>query len=626
MTLTSDINVSPDGGSSLLGAKAAQLTMSKDEISGTLKQLNIDTSMFEVLIKNAEFNNNRVGAEEAGISFKSKEEGSGYSKMLPSFDTGLLDFIDLSSGLNVKKAYFNKGQGFSIGGISPALKAFTINLFGVKATMDPEDRSITVKSKFTFPGSKPPVWPFTLSVPFPIFIGVAGHFGLELGGGVTLTFDAKAEREKGKNKPYKFEAHPGIAGELHLKITAGAEFGARLAVALQANLYAQAGLTIKTTADLSGALQYIDGEMSQSDPLKMLYELQSAITAEIGGELRLKAFMFYDRQLTRIKFKDWTLGEWSKSGQFGSKPDGERNEDNDKGSFGSSVPAPAVSSEIVEGEEAKALLLSAKERIIGSGAKRKELLISLTADVTKLASKLLQKQQLLKAEFDTHMNNLMKIVLRKDVFFRKNFGVEGIQDMLDEFDRTYNLDEKKELIRHKGEDLDNYEDELNKILGLMNDVESGLDVVGLENGVGSNNEKIEANKEETSTIEEGIENLTAPEIDVEAMNTALDRKGVEALAVIVSSSVMTVEKFIEISTTTGLISTNERKRVKVVDSALREYDSVRGESKDIQIPLLQNLLSKVNVYIDVKFSSRTKFALLLKYQVEQALSRLKRSR
>ncbi len=43
------------------------------------------------------------------------------------------------------------------------------------------------------PGRKRSVGLFTLSVLFPILIGIAGHFGFKLGGGVTLTFDVKAE-------------------------------------------------------------------------------------------------------------------------------------------------------------------------------------------------------------------------------------------------------------------------------------------------------------------------------------------------------------------------------------------------------------------------------------------------
>lgn len=625
LILTSDVEVSPNGGTSLLGAKAAQLTMSREEIAGTLAQLDINTSLFNVLIKEAEFNKNRVGAKEAGISFKSKEEGTGYSKMLPSFDTGLLDFINLDTGLKVKDAYFNKGKGFSIGSVQPALKAFTINLFGVKATVDPEDRSITIKSDFTFPGNVPPIWPFSMSVPFPIFIGVAGHFGLELNGGVTLDFDSKIQREKGKDKPYKFNAKPGIAGQLNLKISAGAEFGARLAVALQANLYAQAGLKINTKADLSGAVKYTDGKLEQTDPLKMLYELKSIVTAEVGGELKVKAFLFYDKQLTKVKFKDWTLGEWSKSGQFGSSPEGDRIEDKNKGEFGSPVTGPTVDSEIVEGEKAKELLLSTHERIIGSGAKRKELITQLTVDVSKLASELLTKQQKLKREFDTSMNELMKIILRKDAFFREHYKSPDIEGSLSKFDSKNKLDEKRDYIRQKGGILDDYEAELNKILGLMNNVESGLDVVGLESGVGNKVENIESQKTKADTIKEGITGLTAPEIESEALNSELTEMGADALSVEVSSSVMTKDKFIEISTTSGLLGgENERKRVKEVDDALKAYDQVRTKSKEVQIPILENLLEKVKTYISVRFSSRTQAALLLQYQVEQALSKLKR--
>jgi hypothetical protein len=626
VTLTSDINVSPNGGTSLLGATAAQLTLSKEEIAGTLKELKINTAMFEVLVKNAEFNKERIGAEEAGISFKSREEGNGYSSMLPSFDTGLLDFIKPDIALKAKDAYFNKGKGFSIGSVSPSINAFTINLFGVEATVNPEEQSITIKSSFTFPGTVPPAWPFSMNVPFPIFIGVSGNFGIELGGGVTLHFDAKAKRDKGKNKPYIFEAHPGIKGDLFLKISAGVELGARLAIALQANLYAQAGLNISTTADLTGALLYSDSKLEQSDPLKMLYELKSAITAEVGGEIRVKAFLFYDKQLTKVKFKDWTLGEWTKSGQFGSLPDGKRSEDTKEGGFGNAITEPTMSHEILEGEKAEKLLLSANERIIGSGAKRKELISSLTIDVSKLASQLLLKHQVIKREFDDSMNKLMQIILRKDVFYRKNFGTDNITALLSTFDNKNNLEAKKDEIRAKGAILDNYETELKKILDLMNDVESGLDIVGLEDGVGSKKETIDSESNQTKSIEEDMKTLSPPTINLQNLNSELNKMGADALSVSVSSSIMTLEKFIEISTTKGALGgENIRKRVKVIDDTLQTYNTVRAGAKSVQIPILENLLEKLRVYIDFNFSSRTQAALLLQYQVEQALEKLKRS-
>lgn len=623
LTLTSDVDISPNG-KKLVGAKAAQLTVSKEGISGKLAELNIDTSIFSLKIENAEFNNERIGAGVADISFKSTKEENGYAKMLPSFDTGLLDFINPTISLKAKDVYFNKGKGFSIGSVESNLKELKINLFGVEAIVNPIERFIAIKSSFTFPGNIPSIWPFSLSVPFPIFIGVAGHFGIDLGGGVTLHLDAKAQREKGKNKPYMFKANPGISGDLNLKINAGVELGLRLAVALQANLYAQALLHINSTADLTGGLQFADSKMTQSHPLIMLYELKSAVTAEVGGEIKVKAFMFYDKQLTKIKFKDWKLGEWSKSGKF-LDSEGKRTEDEQKGKFLNDVSGPTLTSEILEGEEAKKLLLSANERIIGSGAKRKELITELTKDVSILASQLLKKQQKLKQEFDENMNDLMKIIIKKDLFYRKHFEQEGISAKLTVFDTKNKLDEKKDKIRNAGAILDNYEAELSKILKLMNNVEAGLDIVGLEDGTGNNTGQINNTKNEALHIEGKIDELSPVNIPHEKLNSELDKMGAEALTVDISSSIMTLEKFVEISTTKGTFGgETDRKRVMIIDNELQAYNNVRNASKAEQIPILESLKQKLDTYIAYKFSSRTQAALLLKFQVEQALSKLKR--
>ena len=70
---------------------------------------------------------------------------------------------------------------------------------------------------------------------------------------------------------------------------------------------------------------------------------------------------------------------------------------------------------------------------------------------------------------------------------------------------------------------------------------------------------------------------------------------------------------------------NERKRVTSVDKALAEYDAVRGGTKEEQIPVLEKLLLQVQSYATLSFSSRTEASLLLQYQVEHALNKLKKS-
>jgi hypothetical protein len=624
LTVLSDILLAPNNGP-MVKATRAGLTMSKEEISGTLEELNISTSMFDVLIQKAKFSKDEIGAAQAGITFNSKEEDAGYAGLIPSFDTGLLDHLKLAKSLKATDVYFKKDKGFSIGAVYPAIDAFTIDLFGVQATVNPEERSITVKSEFTLPGTVPPFWPFSLSVPFPIFIGVAGHFGLELGGGVTLDFNATARKEKGKNMPYKFEAHPGIKGELHLKISAGLELGARLAVALQANLYAQAQVAFNTRADLTGSVVYTDGHLVPKDPLTMLYELKNTITAEVGGELKLKAFMFYDKQLTRVKFKDWNLGEWSKSGQIGSGADGQKTEQQVPGKFASDPAGPAMDHEIVEGKEAEQLLLDANARIIGSGAKRKEILSRLTLDVKTLSTSLLHKHQGLKRDFDSHMEQLMKIILRKDVYFRQNNDADDVQQKLDEFDKEFKLDEKRDLIRAKGETLDEYEAQLEKILGLMNDVETGLDIVSLEGGTGNRHEAITDAKTDANEIKEKSKEMVLPENSYGAMNQKLEQMGASALTVKVATSVMTASKFLEISTTKGIMGgENERIRIVPVDAALAKFDEVRAGSREAQVAALDQLLITIRKYTGHSFSSRTEAALLLQYQVENALNKLKK--
>ncbi|UII25820.1 hypothetical protein LVD15_21335 [Fulvivirga maritima] len=610
LILTSDIALSPAGGAQVIGAQGVALNLSKEGISGTLSELNVNTSMFDVLIKEAEFNKERIGAAEAGIKFKSKEEGGEYGKIMPIFDTGLLDFLNLGTELKVKNAYFYKGKGFSIDGVYPNLKALKFKLFGFEATADPENRSIAVKGSLDFPGTGHPFWPFSQDIAFPIFIGVAGHFGLELGGYLTLDIDTTVQREKGQNKPYNFSATPSFAGDLYFKVSAGAELGARLAVALQANIFAQTNLSIQSKAELLGSFIYVDRKFTQEKPVEMSYELKNMITAVVGGELKLKAFLFYDKQLTQVKFKDWELGEWVKSGKIGSSAEGAKLEDKERGKFTNSSNDLIIEKEIIEGARAQELLQEANLQIIGSGEERERMITKLTVDMSKVAHQLLVKQKKAKQELIISESRLKKIHGKN-----KNINEAALK--------------KQEEIDQRKKNVANHEKELNKVLSLMNNVVAGLEAKALEQGTGNTMKRIESIQNDIENIDQSINEPHSLKSSADISERQETEAEDSALKPTLSSIVVTPKRWVEISSSKSMGFTSKqskRNRIIVVDRALEAYEQVRNESPDKQLPKLEALLYKVNTYLKSRFSSRIHAAQLLQYQVEQAIKMANESR
>jgi hypothetical protein len=301
--------------------KVSNPKITEKNIEGSIDELHVNTSIFAITIKNAEVGQEKFGAKEAELALKNKDGEASESGLANGFDLGLLNHFD-GIKLTAKDVYYEKGKGFTIGGIDYKIEKIEIDLFGVKAIVDPVNRSISIKSgDIKFPGTSP-LWPFKLDVPIPIFIGVSGNFGLEIGGGVALNLNAEASREPGKDMPYKFSMDTGITGNLYVKVAAGLELGSRLLVALQGNLYAQAKAEAKGNLKMKGEVNHMGGlnfEPSKSAPLSMSYSLISKIIAEVGGELRVKAFLFYDKELKKITFKDWNLGEWLREGELMSE-------------------------------------------------------------------------------------------------------------------------------------------------------------------------------------------------------------------------------------------------------------------------------------------------------------------
>jgi hypothetical protein len=566
LILTSDIIISPNNKEPLVGVEGAELTLSKQGIEGKVGKIVVNTSMFSVDVENAEINKERLGAKEASISFKKegKKEDPEKHGISSNFDGGLLDHLNLDGlKLTAHDIYFIKGSGFSVGNITTNVPAFEITVGGVKVKVDPEKRLISFEGAKKVPGEIPGVWPFGLEVGIPIFIGVNGNFGIKLDGGVELALSGSAQKEKGINKPFKFEVKPAVTGIILVEITAGVGLGNKLLVELQGNIYAQAKAQAKGEAKLAGEIMFTDENhnfnfINNNNSMKLDYLLSSEITAEVGGKLSVKAFLFYEKELKKVKFKEWKLGHWEKKGEINWLNDGKDPilKGGDEGKFAKLPIGPDMDEEIIEGEKVKELLLDANTRIIGGGAKREDTIRNLTKEIALQADSLLQKS------FDK--NALPNQIKKRD-------------------------------------------DELRRILTIMNNVEKELNSERLENGAGDASSKINTK--------------------------SVSIKKVENEDVIVSAFaiVSTKEKFIELSESNSRIG-GARGNVIPIDNALGEIDALREKSintpvsKDELKGALVVVTNKINEYRGNFFgwlkSGRKDAILRLEKQIEFAMKDL----
>lgn len=372
------VNAKLDVFGQTINAKVEEPKITKEHVSGKIAKLEVNTSVFVITLENVEINSDKFGAEEASLKLTSKDGDEEKSGLTKGFDFGLFDYLNIGDiALTAKNVYYIKGHGFSIGSFSPKIPVIHIKLFGVDATVDPENKKIGIKSDIEIPGKIAGIWPFSLSAVVPVFPGASMNFGLGIGGGVILNFDATATRKAGKDMPYEFMSDAGIIGNLYINISGGIELGARVLLAVQANLYAQANLGIKASTILTGSVLYQDGNFTFLKPIEIPYSLKSKITAEVGAEINVKAFLFYNKQLKKVKFKEWNLGEWSKEGKIGSNSSGEKTEDKNEGKFGSAIIGPAVEEEIIEDENVvmtREQFIAASESTSWFGGERKNIL------------------------------------------------------------------------------------------------------------------------------------------------------------------------------------------------------------------------------------------------------------
>ena len=413
-------------------------------------------------------------------------------------------------------------------------------------------------------------------------------------------------------------------------IKAGLTAGSGYLVGLSGSLFA--GVESKAIANITlGGAFILDIKGINMDKSEFAYELSAKLLANIGASIEGRALGIFHKKLYEVKLAEYELGDYEFTGSSSFSSEGKPKTVTQNPKFQGSISDGKANepkySVIQEDEKVQELLLDAKANIIDiDGEKRKEILSKLTIGVKEQASSLLRKHQDLKVIFDGHMKELMEIILRKDVYFRKYIDSPGIEEKLKNFDESHNLTQKKNTIRDEGNNLDQLEAELNKILKIMNDVESEISGADMEESSGNKGDKVKNGKLETDQIGEQLGRINT-NISFSGIQEGLTKLGADALSLEVSASIMTKDKFLEISTTKGFLGgENERKRVKIVDDSLAKYDSLRKKSKDEQIKFLtENLLPEVIKYSELSFSSRTEAALLLKFQIEQAISRLRRS-
>ena len=489
---------------------------------------------------------------------------------------------------------------------------------------------VGVNGKVEMPGAMMPGWPLHFNVSFPILPGLEATGYLDLSGGLKLSLDGEVVTHTGE-PTWKLTANGG--GDVNVKIELGAGIvaGSTYVVGISANVFAALEAKAGVTMNMEGVFTKLTELLDNS---QISYSLGAKLVASFGANVQGHAFGIFHKKLYEIKLAEFEFGKYERSGTTSFNKNGSPKPSSIDGKIGF-TPRDKELDHTVNGneQEVERLLLDASQSILDTenGAKRKEILNKLTRNVAHEASCLLEMQQSLKGDFNKHMKDLMNIIVRKDMYFQQHFDEAGIQQKLDQFDAKFKIKEKQNIIRNEGFQLDQVEAQLKKILATMNDVESAINSKNLERSAGDIHAKADKSEELNSLK---LDLLSDRNISLGDAEKGLDQLQAEKIALTdeVSQSVMSPSVFLTMSTTMekefvlfGEQKETVRKNIEPVDTALKEYDKVRGSSPEDQKEKLDILNKAIETYLGLwRRSSRTQQVLILKFQVEDALAQLKK--
>lgn len=260
-------------------------------------------------------------------------EIAGWEKVVEALEGG---FMGLDVGYNSGNAEVGLGEGLG-GMVEGQLDKYTTGGEGSKDGLDKNDGKDSTGAKPQGPGGwvrgswNKEVGIPAISMDIPILPGLAVGGGISAGVGVGATIGAGLEKlpekEDGKER-FKVSGDAAIKAFGDLKVELHATVGHELIIAIQAGLYAKASISAAAKGVVTGVILWDreQNKMSLSkrpeDKPQVDVDLRAALNASVGAEVKLKAFVFFEKKLWSYEFKKWDLGEWMLHGKLAAGEDG----------------------------------------------------------------------------------------------------------------------------------------------------------------------------------------------------------------------------------------------------------------------------------------------------------------
>jgi hypothetical protein len=279
----------------------------------------LDFAGMRVLVFTAAANQVKVGP-------KGLEIGS-WEKVVEALEGG---FMGLDVGYNSANAEIGLGQGLG-GMVEGQLDKYTTGGQGNKEGLDKNGGKDSTGKKPEGPGGwVRGSWNKEVGIPaigldIPILPGLAVGGGISAGVGVGATVGAGLEKLPGKEdgkERFKISGDAAIKAFGDLKVELHATVGHELIIAIQAGLYAKASIAAAAEGMVTGVILWDreENKMSiskrQEDKPQVDVKLSAGLHASVGAEVKLKAFVFFEKKLWSYEFKKWDLGEWLLHGKL----------------------------------------------------------------------------------------------------------------------------------------------------------------------------------------------------------------------------------------------------------------------------------------------------------------------
>ncbi len=326
--------------------------VSKDDLKTLLPGLPskwLDFAGLRVLVFTAAANQVKLGPNGLEIA--------GWEKIVEALEGG---FMGLDVGYNSGNAEIGLGAGLG-GMVEGQLDKYTTGGKGSKDGLDKNDGKDSTGKKPEGPGGwvrgswNKEVGIPAISLDIPILPGLAVGGGISAGVGVGATIGAGLEKLEGKEdgkERFKVSGDAAIKAFGDLKVELHATVGHELIIAIQAGLYAKASISAAAEGMVTGVVLW-DREQNkmsiskrQEDKPQVDVALKAGLHASVGAEVKLKAFVFFEKKLWSYEFKNWDLGDWLLHGKLMANEDGGYEFIRESSGFGKDGGLPSTKPEV----------------------------------------------------------------------------------------------------------------------------------------------------------------------------------------------------------------------------------------------------------------------------------------